>query len=60
MVSKIGMPVVTPAMLQIKVATQDGIPMGRVMKRIEEITTDRLAYIPCMVDDFVAGRIELF
>jgi S-adenosylmethionine synthetase len=60
MVSKIGMPVASPAMLQVKLATWDGVPMGRVMTRIEEITADRLAYIPCMVDDFVAGRIELF
>jgi S-adenosylmethionine synthetase len=60
MVSKIGMPVASPAMLQVKLATWDGVPMGRVMTRIEEITADRLAYIPCMADDFVAGRIELF
>jgi len=60
MVSKIGMPVVTPAMLQVKVTTRDGVPMGLLTKRIEAITADRLASIPRMVDDFVAGRIELF
>jgi S-adenosylmethionine synthetase len=60
MVSKIGTPVAIPAMLQIKLATRDGTPVAQLRKRIEEITADRLAYIPSLIDDFVAGTINVF
>lgn len=60
MVSKIGAPVATPAMLQIKVATRDDIPVAQLSGRIEEIAVDRLAHIPHLVDGFIAGTIGLF
>lgn len=60
MVSKIGAPVATPAMLQIKLATRDGIPLAQLSERIEEIAVVRLAHIPYLVDDFVAGTVGLF
>jgi hypothetical protein len=47
-------------MLQIKLATRDGTPVAQLRKRIEEITADRLAYIPSLIDDFVAGTINVF
>lgn len=59
-VSKIGAPVATPAMLQIKLATRDGIPVAQLSKRIEEIAVDRLTHIPYLVDGFIAGTISLF
>ena len=60
MVSQIGTPVSRPTMLQIKVATRQDVPAAQLRKRIEEITADRLAYIPRLVDDFVAGTIAIF
>jgi len=60
LVSKIGTPVTSPALVQIKLATRDGAPAAALRKRIEEITADRLAYVPRLVDEFVAGAIAVF
>ena len=60
MVSRIGIPVNRPALLQIKIATRDNIPAAQLQNRIDEIAADRLADIPRLVDDFVAGKIEFF
>lgn len=60
MVSQIGAPVTLPAVVQIKLAARDNIPLEKLRKRAEEITTDRLAAIPRLVDDFVAGTIDVF
>lgn len=46
MVSRIGSPLSRPALLQIKIATQDGIPAGQLQKRIDEIAADRLHTFP--------------
>ena len=60
MVSRIGSPVTNPAILQVKLATRDGLPVSQFMQRVEEITADRLAGIPKLIDDFIAGKIGLF
>jgi S-adenosylmethionine synthetase len=60
MVSKIGEPVTTPAILQIKLATRDGSPVAQLSKRIEEIAGDQLAHIPYLVDGFLAGTVGIF
>jgi S-adenosylmethionine synthetase len=60
MVSQIGTPVSRPTMLQIRLATRQGIPVAQLRKRVEEIAADRLAYIPRLVDDLVAGTIDVF
>ncbi len=60
MVSSIGAPVTDPAIVQIKLSTVDGIPASRFRKRAEEIVAERLGNIPHLVDEFVAGRIEVF
>jgi S-adenosylmethionine synthetase len=60
MVSRIGAPVAKPAVLQVKLATRDGVPPAELRLRVEEITADRLSHIPDLVDAFVAGEIELF
>jgi len=53
MVSQIGSPVSSPAMLQVKLATREDMPVAQLRKRIEEIVADRLAHIPRLVDDRV-------
>ncbi len=60
MVSRIGIPVSQPALLQIKIATRDAIPTVQLQNRIDEIAADRLAHIPGLIDDFVAGEVEIF
>jgi S-adenosylmethionine synthetase len=60
MVSKIGAPVTDPAIVQIKMATVDGIPASRFKARAEEIIAERLDNIPHLVGEFVAGKIDIF
>ena len=60
MVSKIGAPVTVPAIIQIKIATVDGIPVSRFKEQAKEVVADRLGNIPRLVDQFVAGTIEVF
>ncbi len=60
MVSRIGSPVTDPAIVQVKVATRDGLPVDRVRREVEAVASDHLARLPALVDDFVAGRIGVF
>jgi S-adenosylmethionine synthetase len=60
MVSRIGMPVTDPAIVQIKVATHGDIPVDRLERRIKDITADGLRKIPELIDDFMAGAIGVF
>jgi S-adenosylmethionine synthetase len=60
MVSRIGAPVREPPILQVKLATRDGVPPAQLKTRVEEIVADQLGRIPSLVDAFVAGEIEIF
>ncbi|WP_192248470.1 methionine adenosyltransferase [Mesorhizobium silamurunense] len=60
LVSRIGDPVTRPALVQLKVATRDGLPIAKVRRSVETITADRLSRIPKLIEDFVAGRIATF
>jgi S-adenosylmethionine synthetase len=60
MVSRIGAPISQPAMLQIRLSTRERYPVTELKQRVEEIAADSIARIPLLVDDFVAGRIDLF
>jgi S-adenosylmethionine synthetase len=60
MVSKIGAPVTDPAIVQVKIATVDGIPASQLKERTKEIVAERLGNIPRLIDEFVAGRIAIF
>jgi len=59
-VGQIGAPVTEPAMLQVRLATCDGVPVDRLKPRITEIMTDRLDRASTLVEDFIAGTIEVF
>ena len=50
MVSKIGAPVTDPAIIQIRLATTDGIPVTRFKERAREIAVDRLGKLPTLVE----------
>jgi S-adenosylmethionine synthetase len=60
MASLIGAPVTIPSIVAVKLATRDGHPVSQLRERVEQITAERIARIPALVDDFVAGKIDLF
>lgn len=60
MVSQIGAPVIQPAIVQIKIATRDGVPIAAQQDRIEGVVAERMARIPELIDGFVAGAISAF
>ena len=59
MVSRIGSPVTSPAIVAIKIATRAG-PVSDVQTRVEEIAANCIEGIPALVDDFVVGKTRLF
>ena len=59
-VSRIGMPVTNPAVLNVKLATQDRSPVDRFKPFVEEVVADRLARTPKLIDDFIAGTVAVF
>jgi S-adenosylmethionine synthetase len=60
MVSQIGAPVTSPALVDVKLATRDGIPVAQLQPRVEEITAANLNRAPKLTDDFVDGAIDIF
>src|SRR5450759_1498870 len=60
MVSRIGAPVTLPAVVQIKIATREGVSFSDVRQRIDPLVGDRIARIPELVSGFVAGSISVF
>ncbi|QEL26854.1 methionine adenosyltransferase (plasmid) [Bosea sp. F3-2] len=59
-VSRIGRPVCEPALVQVKMATRDGMPPERLRGQIAELVLDHLGRIPELVDEFVAGKFRLY
>lgn len=59
MVSEIGRPVETPAITHVQLATRDGSPASRLECRVGEIVTREVRGIARLVDQFVAGAIEV-
>lgn len=60
LVSRIGDPVTRPRLVQLKVATRDGLPIAKIRRPAEAITADRLSRIPKLIQDFLGGRITTF
>lgn len=60
LVSQIGQPLTSPAILQVKLATRDRTPVAQFRRRVQEISADRLDRIPKLIEDFIAGRIRLY
>jgi S-adenosylmethionine synthetase len=59
-VGQIGAPITEPAMLQVRLAMRDGMPIDRVRPRVAEIASDHLARATTLVQDFIAGKIAVF
>ena len=60
MVSQIGSPITSPALVQVKIAARDGSPVDKFRQRIEEVADDCVVRAPKLVDDFVTGLIDVF
>jgi S-adenosylmethionine synthetase len=60
LVGQIGAPVTRPAIVAIKVAAHDRRQVAELHNRIEAIAADHIAGIPALIEDFVAGNIEVF
>jgi S-adenosylmethionine synthetase len=60
MVSKIGAPVSSPALVQIKLATRDGIPIANLKRPVEELLASRIVELPNLVDRLMSGTIKVF
>jgi S-adenosylmethionine synthetase len=59
-VSRIGAPVTSPALVHVKLATRNGLPASQLQPRVAEIAAAHIAHVPKLIDAFVAGTIELF
>lgn len=60
MVSKIGAPVSEPALVQIKLATRENVPVASVRSQAEEVVASCLTSLPALVDRLVAGELDVF
>ena len=60
LVSRIGAPVESPALVQAKLRTTDDLPAGRLRRRVEDIAAAQLSRIPKLIEEFVAGAVEVF
>jgi S-adenosylmethionine synthetase len=60
MVSRIGAPVTLPAMVQIKLATREGVPIAPLRKQVEELVSSCVARIPDLIGGFVTGAVNVF
>jgi S-adenosylmethionine synthetase len=60
LLSQIGSPVTKPAMVHLRLSTHDGGPVERFERRMSDIAHAELQGAAALVDQFVAGAIELF
>ena len=60
LMGQIGTPVTEPALLHIKLATRDGAPVAQFERRADEIARSHLCRTSELVDDFIAGSIDVF
>ena len=60
LVSRIGTPLTEPALLHLKLKTRDGSPIDPLSSRITEIAAGYLFRVPKLINELVAGAIEVF
>jgi S-adenosylmethionine synthetase len=59
-VSKIGAPVSEPALVNLRLATRDGLPFEQLRGPVEDLVADHFSRIPELVGRLVAGTIDVF
>jgi S-adenosylmethionine synthetase len=60
LVSRIGAPVTEPALVEIRLATRDGIAVDAMRREVADIVADRLHRIPNLIGEYMAGAIGIF
>jgi S-adenosylmethionine synthetase len=60
LVSKIGQPITSPALTEVKLATRDGIPVAGLKAQVEVLVTKKLAEVPALIGRMAAGAIPMF
>ena len=60
LLGQIGAPVAEPALIHIKLATQDKTPVAQFERRVDEVSRAHLGRTLQLVDDFIAGTIDVF
>jgi S-adenosylmethionine synthetase len=60
LVSKIGRPITSPALVQVKLATKGGVPAANLTTPVETLIANKLAEIPALVGRVAAGVIMMF
>jgi S-adenosylmethionine synthetase len=60
MVSKIGTPVSSPALVETKLATRDGRPFPDLKKQVEELVRNQIAGLPRLIKRILVGEIKVF
>lgn len=59
-VSKIGAPVSKPALVNVRLATRDGLPLEQLRGVVEDLVTDHFSRIPELIGRFLAGTLDVF
>lgn len=59
LVSRVGRPVDEPSLTGVRVAIHDGLALGAVQSRIEEVVSDGITQIPSMLERLVRGEIAV-
>ncbi len=59
-VSRIGAPITEPAVVHIKLAVADVTPVAHLRERAAAIAADHVAGIPQLIEQFIAGTIEIY
>jgi S-adenosylmethionine synthetase len=60
LVSRIGTPINTPALLHLQLQTKDGLPVEQVRLSAEAIASSTLMRTSTLVDEFVDGTIDIY
>jgi S-adenosylmethionine synthetase len=60
MLSRIGKPVTSPALVQVKLAARERAPVDRFERQVADVVAECLSRIPKRIDDFVAGAVSIF
>jgi S-adenosylmethionine synthetase len=59
-VSQIGAPISTPALVHAKLATRDEVPLDGLRSRVEELVSDHLGRIRELVSELERGTVAVF
>jgi S-adenosylmethionine synthetase len=60
LMGQIGAPITEPALVHVKLATRDGTLVAQFQRRVVDISSAHLGRTSELVDDFIAGRIDVF